>query len=248
MLAICAVLLVGLPPRAASAVDGDAASPRDALRRIVQTECLPHWRELHEPAPCLAVHAEPGDDARGYAVLADRKGGAHFLLIPTRAISGIDSPALLTEGAVNYFAAAWEARAALATAAGHPIPDEAVGLAINSRNARSQDQLHIHIECLEPMLRAALENGAEQLDDTWQPIGVPGWQLVGLRVLGTTLDGADPFQLLAQRLAGAAGSMGDYSLLVAGFRFARGPGFVILAGTGPGTERLLDSRCAAAPV
>jgi CDP-diacylglycerol pyrophosphatase len=233
-------------PALAAAADGDAPSPRDALRRIVQTECLPHWRETRQPTPCLAVHDEPGDEGRGYALLADRKGGAHFLLIPTRTLRGIDSPELLDHGAANYFAAAWEARGALATAAARAIPDVAVGLAVNSSNARSQDQLHIHIECVQRMLRQALLAGAERLDDDWRPVEIPGWQLVGLRVLGATLDGADPFQLLATRLAGAASLMGDYSLLVAGFRFAQGPGFVILAGTGPGTERLLDPRCEAA--
>jgi len=252
-IAACALAAAGLPAfaagratgAAASAADGAPASPRDALRRIVQNECLPHWRETRQPAPCLAVHEDPRDPDSGYALLADRKGGAHFLLIPTRELSGIESPELLARGAGNYFADAWEARGALATAAGHPIADVAVGLAVNSRNARSQDQLHIHIECIQRALREALLAGAEQLTDTWGPIAVPGWQLVGLRVLGATLDGANPFQLLASRLAGAESVMGDYSLLVAGFRFERGPGFVILAGTGPGTERLLDSGCAA---
>jgi hypothetical protein len=37
--------------------------------------------------------------------------------------------------------------------------------------------------------------------------------------------------------------MGDYSLFVTGAQFADGPGFVLLAGVGAGTERLLDSTC-----
>ena len=45
---------------------------------------------------------------------------------------------------------------------------------------------------------------------------------------------------------GAAAAMGDYSLLVAGMTFRSGPGFAVLAGSGPGTERLLDSTCSLA--
>ena len=68
---------------------------RDALREIVQDQCLPHWREQHSAAPCVEVHLDDAAHAEsGYAVLADRKGGAHFLLIPTRTISGIESPTL----------------------------------------------------------------------------------------------------------------------------------------------------------
>jgi len=115
---------------------------------------------------------------------------------------------------------------------------------VNSAHARSQDQLHIHIECLQPLLRGVLRRSASTLDAaSWGRVDVPGWRLVALRGDGEALAGANPFQLLAQRLPGAAQAMGDYSLLVAGVDLPAGPGFVILAGTGPGTELLLDSRC-----
>ena len=53
------------------------------------------------------------------AVLADRKGGAHFLLIPTGTVAGMESPELLEPGTPNYFAAVWAARDLVAGAAGH---------------------------------------------------------------------------------------------------------------------------------
>ena len=124
---------------------------RDALREIVQDQCLPHWREQHTAAPCVEVHLDDAAHAEsGYAVLADRKGGAHFLLIPTRTISGIESPMLEEPSAPSYFQAAWRARPQLDGVIGRPVPPRLVGLAVNPLHARGQDQLHIHIECLRP--------------------------------------------------------------------------------------------------
>ncbi len=93
------------------------------------------------------------DSRDGYAVLKDRCGPTHFLLIPTARRAGVESPELQTAGEPNYFALAWEQRGRTVNAA----PEEAdVGLAINSRYGRSQSQLHIHIDRLRPEVRAAL--------------------------------------------------------------------------------------------
>jgi len=97
---------------AASAATPDA--PRDRLRFIAQEECLPHWQSGHDPEPCISVTlVGKGSAADGFVVLADRKGGAHFLLIPTRTISGIESPEVRAHGALNYFESAWRAREVL---------------------------------------------------------------------------------------------------------------------------------------
>ncbi len=56
---------------------------RDALRQVVQNQCLQNWRQHKGPAPCERVWlSSPQPDSPGYAVLEDRKGGAHYLLIP----------------------------------------------------------------------------------------------------------------------------------------------------------------------
>src|SRR5579864_4609951 len=65
------------------------SADRDALRHIVQDQCVPHWRSLHDPAPCTRI------ESPDFAVLADRKGGAHFLLIATQTLRGIEDPQLL---------------------------------------------------------------------------------------------------------------------------------------------------------
>jgi CDP-diacylglycerol pyrophosphatase len=137
---LIANLIVGL---ALTSVAG-ADAGRDQLRVIVQQQCLPHWTQTHDPSPCVSVRTlDDGSRPQGFAVLLDRKGGAHFLLIPTRTITGIESPEVRGARALNFFAAAWEARYVLVGAVGHTVPRSAIGMAVNQYRARSQDQLHI---------------------------------------------------------------------------------------------------------
>ena len=214
---------------------------RDALRQMVQEQCVVHWQQQHDPAPCERVEA-------AFALLADRKGGAHFLLIPTHAIAGIESPELASPGAPNYFSAAWQARDLIAAAVGHQVPREAVGMAVNPVHARSQDQLHIHIECLRPDVFRTLHAAAGSIFEAWSPLMIGGADYEALRIMGADLEGANPFALLAARMpqAQARNAIGDYTLVLAGMQFESGPGFVLLAGTSRAGELLLDSTCAVA--
>ncbi len=193
-----------------------AADP-DALWKIVHGRCVPD-ATAGDPAPCAEVAAD-------WAVLKDIVGATQYLLIPTARVTGIESPAVLTDGAPNYFAAAWAARHLVAERAGHELDRDAIALAVNPPGARSQDQLHIHVDCIRPDVRDALAR---------LPIG-PAWTalpqpVAGQRYLARTLPGdaleANPFRLLAEGVPGAAAAMGDYTLVVAG----RPDGFVLLAG------------------
>ncbi len=255
---LCLVLLcvVALGALSVSAAD------RDALRHIVQDRCLVHWNASHDPAPCARVVLS--GTSQGYAVLPDRKGGAHFLLIPTATITGMEDPQLLSPGTANYFAGAWQARDQLTTVVGHPVRDDAVGLAINSSLARGQDQLHIHIECLQPQLYHDLQAAAASLSEHWAPLHIQDSAFMALRIKGQDL--ANPIALLANSLPGARQSMGDYTIVVAGAQFKDGPGFIVLTGRTPTRaallagpinglaaglaapgETLLDSTCAIDP-
>lgn len=235
--------LTGLAPCAAWTDDG-----RARLRHIVQDQCLPHWLREHDPSPCARVSTgADGSDAHGYALLRDAKGGAHFLLIPTRAISGIEAPELRGAGAFNYFAAAWRARDVLAAAAGRALPREAIAMAVNPQRSRSQDQLHIHISCLRAEVRAALGQQAQRITPDWGTIDIGGAQYQAKRLLGEELGASNPFRLLAGELPGAESAMQDYTVLVAAMRYREGAGFVLLAGSHvPGAELLLDASCAVA--
>lgn len=209
---------------------------RGALRQIVQQQCIPHWTQQHDPAPCVRVVAPD------FAVLADRKGGAHFLLIATQTVTGIEDPAVLDPGSPNYFDAAWQARDRLASVVGHPLPRDAVGLAINSARARGQDQLHIHIECVQPRLRQFLRAAAEQLGDHWTLLPSAEFPYLARRIRSDQLGNINPFALLADGQPGAREDMAAYTIIVAGADFRDGPGFIVLAGRTPPREALLLPR------
>jgi CDP-diacylglycerol pyrophosphatase len=235
-----ALLAAGLSSPAAHGAD------RHALQEIVQEHCVIDWISRHDPAPCVqVVLPDPGHEDSGYAVLSDRKGGAHFLLIPTRSIPGIESPVLSEPRAPNYFAFAWDARSRLADVIGHAVPRGAVGLAVNPANARSQDQLHIHVECLSPPVVRAIDEASDRLGAGWTALRIDGARFEARRLMGASLE-RNPFEILAQDIPDDRRAPGDYGLLVAGKQFHEGPGFVLVAGTERAAELLLDSSCAAA--
>jgi CDP-diacylglycerol pyrophosphatase len=220
---------------------------RDALRRIVQEHCLVHWTQKHDPSPCERVILPDSKSERaGYAVLADQKGGAHYLLVPTQTITGYDSDELLDPDLPNYFAEAWRARDLITAFVGHEVPRTAVGLAINTAHSRSQDQFHIHIECLRPDVAESLSGAASRVTDTWSPVVVAGSTYQAQRVLSDGLDGSNLFEMLAKLKPEVRHHLSDYTLLVAGMRFKEGPGFIVLTGTGPTAELMLDSGCSVA--
>jgi CDP-diacylglycerol pyrophosphatase len=239
--------LVGSAAAFALSLNVCSAANRDALRQIVQGQCAVHWSQQHSASPCERIYLpEAPHEREGFAVLADRKGGAHFLLIPTRTIAGMESTELLEPGAPNYFAAAWSARDLVARSVGHGIPRDAVGLALNPRHARTQDQMHIHIECLRADVALALRRAAPRIAGGWSPISIDGRPYQALRVMGEELGGANPPVLLANGLPAARSGLGDFTLVVAGMDFPEGPGFVLLAGNDVAGELLLDSTCAMA--
>jgi CDP-diacylglycerol pyrophosphatase len=203
----------------------------NALWDIVNGQCVPDQRRTGEPAPCALVNLG-GGEPRGYAVLKDIVGATQFLLIPTARVAGIESPEILAADAPNYFAEAWRARSYVEQRAGRGLPRDWVSLAVNSSAARSQNQLHIHIDCVRADVRQALAARAGDIGPTWESLSVPlaGQSYEAMAVDGDELDAVNPFRLLADGLA-AGDSMGAQTLVVVGSTGPDGrPGFVLLAG------------------
>lgn len=203
----------------------------DALWMIVERECVPHELRGEGPAPCSLVNLQGGVE-KGYVVLKDLRGRAQFLLIPTARITGIESPVILEHGATNYVAEAWRAQTFVEQRLGQPIDRRDVSLAVNSQLRRSQNQLHIHIDCVRRDVRDTLNRLASSIGDRWAPLGEPlaGRPFRAMRILGDALGNTDPFSLLA-RDEDAGSDMGAHSLAVVGADFPdAGPGFVILDG------------------
>jgi CDP-diacylglycerol pyrophosphatase len=230
-----------------SPIDPKQPAGRSALRQIVQEQCVVNWQEHHNPAPCeRVVLADPKDGGSGYAVLAAPGGGAHYLLVPTRTMAGIESSELLDPDAPNYLAEAWHVRGLISSFVGHDAPRTVVGLAVGIAVSRTQDQFHVNIECLQQEAFRTLRASTDNFVDTWSPISIAGSTFQARRVAGEELDASNLFELLATLSPDARHHMGNYTLVVAGMQFKGGPGFVLLTGTGPSGEILLDSTCAVA--
>jgi CDP-diacylglycerol pyrophosphatase len=205
------------------------AEDPDALWTIVHEQCVPDQQQSGDPAPCASVDLSGGEQ-KGFAVLKDLVGARQFLLIPTGRLTGIESPELLAPDAPNYFAEAWRARSFVDERAGRTIPRDWVSLAINSQLARSQSQLHIHVDCVRADVRDALRQHADEIGTAWAPFPVLLADHHYDAIAVKDLDAANPFRLLAAGIAGARADMGDQTLVVVGTVGAKGqPGFVVLA-------------------
>lgn len=237
----------------ALAFSAHATNP-DALWNIVHGECVPDQQQHGNPSPCTLVDLS-GGIARGYVVLKDRVGATQFLVLPTARIAGIESPQLLAAGAPDYMEDAWAARRFVRARAPGPFGREDLSLAVNSVYGRTQNQLHIHIDCLKPEVRAALLQWRSALSDNWQrfPALLAGHRYVARRLLSPDLSGTNPFLLLAESSSDARTHMGAFTLVATGAFFAHHPGFVLLADRAdpsrgnPGSgESLQDHSCALA--
>ncbi len=227
-----------------------AANP-SALWNITNTQCVPHERDSGDPKPCVLA-----DLREGYVILKDIVGATQFLLMPTVRITGIESPEILAPGGPNYWNDAWRARHFTEARAGKPLPRDTLSLAVNSASGRTQNQLHIHIDCLRAEVRDALEANKDAIRPAWAPFPV---SLMGLPWRAIRIDGAElgtfnPFLLLANGDPEAAADMAGHTLAVAGMTWADGQvGFVVLDGkadpmTGNrgSSEVLQDHDCALA--
>jgi CDP-diacylglycerol pyrophosphatase len=127
-----------------------------------------------------------------------------------------------------------------------------LSLAVNSIYGRSQNQLHIHVDCIRADVRAALKASLAQIGPGWAPIDLPHvmGHYAAMRLPGEDLGDRNPFKLLAATDAAARGDMGLETLLAAPVTFENGaPGFVLLAdrasaGDAGSAEELQDHGCA----
>ncbi|EHH69338.1 CDP-diacylglycerol pyrophosphatase [Gluconobacter morbifer G707] len=136
---------------------------RNRLWSIVGTQCANDAGHN----PCTVYDAKDG-----YALLKDRNGRGQYLLIPTLRTPGVEDPDLLKPDEPNYFADAWAERGHVAQSYGFPIPDAHLSLAINSRSGRTQDQLHIHVDCLSPYVRTELDKN--MITEDWSLVSLYG--------------------------------------------------------------------------
>ncbi len=224
-----------------------AAADPNALWQIVHFDCAPAAQNAGRTGMCTDV-----DLTHRYAVLKDRSGVAQHLLIPTDRISGIESPRIFAHDAENYWAYAWNERrfveASLKAAHRSPLADDELGFEINSADRRSQEQLHIHMDCMRASAVDALARHRNDAPGQWTWDSIDGSRYRIMRMNGPMLE-TNPFDVVGRDKHGSD-AMGMQTILVTG----AGPsvtrdGWLIVnsgmdvdGGTGS-AEVLLDHQC-----
>lgn len=233
---------------AALSVPAAADPSRDVLWAALKT-CVLAKRVANRTFPCLDVDLG-GTDRPGSAVLRAPGEPTHIVVMPTDTVPGLEASALRGPRGAAYWKAALAARPFVADALKGRLAVADVGLAVNSARGRSQDQLHIHLDCLRPSVLAAVKAHGPGVRAAWAPFPVPlaGDRYFAMRVPAAGSEGFNPFAALrtlpgrrpdlrATSFAALATPQGDPE-----------PGFILLAYRAPGAsaEDVMDHTCTAA--
>jgi CDP-diacylglycerol pyrophosphatase len=186
------------------------SADHDALWNIVHDRCIPDQSDHDDPAPCVTVNL-----AERWALYKDDNGKTQFLLIPTDRVTGIEDPSILSERAPNYWEAAWDARRFVDQRAGRQLTDDQVALAINSQFSRSQNQLHIHIDCIRPDVRNVLRQLQPQIGASWMRATVSGQDYEVRWLSADDLKSRNLFSVVAEHLQSGQ-TMGAETVVLAG--------------------------------
>jgi CDP-diacylglycerol pyrophosphatase len=224
----------------------------DALWRKVQNECVPNQQINGNPAPCREVNLSEGVE-RGFVVIKDKsvRKPHSYMLLPTRRITGIEDEKIFDPAAQNYFEAAWGARSFVNESVKARLTRDMIGLAVNSLHDRSQNQLHIHIDCVRPEIRDFLQKKQETLTGAWSNLDLPppDHPYMIMKIDGEDLHDTNPFLLLAKGIPDSKEHLDLETLVLIGAEFKDGkPGFYLLSsrhtdGFRAHGEDLLDPLC-----
>ncbi|SDD87608.1 CDP-diacylglycerol pyrophosphatase [Cupriavidus sp. YR651] len=220
---------------------------RDGLWKNVQARCLTPPAPTH--ADCVVV-----DRQQGFVLYKDAIGASHYLIIPDQPVTGVDDARIWGDAVQpNQWAFGWDARGAVARAVGKPLPDTLPGLAINSKASRSQDQLHIHLDCISEAARDFLSGGSGTIDTRWRDLRFRGRPVRAILIPATqpTL-AVNPFDVVRQgQDAPVTAGMADRGVFMAYVRQPGGvSGFVVVddpvdkaAGSTGHASDFLDRGC-----
>jgi CDP-diacylglycerol pyrophosphatase len=210
----------------------------DALRSLAQ-DCA---KDLASDGNCRAYAK---DESEEYVIVRDCSANKPeaYLMMPVQPVTGIDDSRIFSAPLADLWEDAW-----LWSRKYPGQPAARTGLAINSKHARSQNQLHIHISCVLPQVRKALEAGNIPLwpaRPVTRMLGPAGNDYAAVKV--RALSGAtSPFRI-AQAMAGGVGDMKDRSIAVVGAQEADMYYVLVTTSKGAGTghaEELLEQTCA----
>jgi CDP-diacylglycerol pyrophosphatase len=165
-----------------------------------------------------------------------------YLLVPSEKVTGIDDKQIFEAPYVNLWANAWD------QSERYPgWGDRRIGMAINSAHSRTQDQLHVHISCIDARVAKILDERATADAKPYEVKLPPANNTYTVTVRNDLTDKESPFWIARDIVPGEA--MGDKSVAVVK---SKEPGryFVLTTsykgGKGGSAEELLDERCGGA--
>lgn len=200
------------------------------LWNILHDKCVPGYRKTGKPEPCADVSLT-GKGDQGFVLIKDRNGVSQYLLLPAEKITGIEDAAILAPGQLNYFASAWSVGGSyFRKALGRNVAPEYTSVTVNSQYSRSQDQLHLHVDCLSVKAHDALAAIAPKIDGKWSKTTyqISGYPFRVMHVKTTDVTKIHPFRLLAAGIPGAVQHMELWTIALIGA--PEGKGFYLLAG------------------
>jgi CDP-diacylglycerol pyrophosphatase len=239
--------LTGVPAVAADpvAADSPATADRNVLWKIVHDRCQVGYQRTGMYAPCALV-----DEDSGTALYKADFDPYQYLLLPLAPITGIEDPALQEPTSRNYLQDAWAGRILLTSRINNTLPESDIVLAINPQNARSQDQLHIHISCASPTTAAALKTVDATEYGGWKPLSTQlnDQAYQALAVTADTLKSKNLFQDVYAKVTGDGRKMEHTAVAVVNVAPDQ---FLLLVAEGTSdepvaAETLQDHKCSLA--
>jgi CDP-diacylglycerol pyrophosphatase len=130
---------------------------------------------------------------------------------------------------------------------GRTLPRDAIGLAVNSVQSRTQDQLHIHVDCVSPAVRQAIAAKGSLIGTNWRPFPTEiGDQIYWAKVVSSAdLSHVNVAVLMRQGLPRTGRAMGRFTVAAIGTTMPDGKdGFFLFANSAnAAAESLLDHSC-----
>lgn len=196
-----------------------------------------------KPDPCLYV------DINNRYVVANGSHSVEYLLLPTDKITGIENPSVSTQNKPYYWQYAWETAKTYIPQIKPKIKNPAqYGLAINSKQARGQDQLHIHISCINKKVSKELEQNDNNIPNGSFKnfiLTLNNNKYNIMKLTNNSLEASNnPFYLVKKSLHSSQ-NMADQSIAVAGR--SKGGFYIVNTESSGGyqaaAEKLLDEDC-----
>lgn len=168
-----------------------------------------------------------------------------YLIIPTIKMIGIESPLTLNSPTLDIWQDGWSESVKL------KYDQSKLGLAINSAISRDQDQLHIHMSCVNANVLNSLDRLKEISSNPAKPtaITLTGKSHAYEAVLLKSLSGeSSPFKVMRQLPHVSEHDVKDQSIAIVKGRGAQNDKYILLntyaSGSNPGeAEELLDQTC-----